>query len=253
MLLKNDCVLAINQWETARKNYSGIENLIDPKSVFRFNQDARKWFMENSENEHFHVYFGVFDTKLNLIVVPLEANGKERDLPSYMNVVLSPMTQDVVLVEEEVIRKTKKTTISKNHQVVDVREEVQLPFMNEPIIGETKSIFRIQNWFNQCLDWFYYECMTYEGARIFKTFNVSSVDLVSTNPNVSEVYCFFGFRESLIQNMQVPDLIFVAVDSTCMQVMLNGAENVPVTGNIADFSSPCPPFCNKATDYIIFK
>lgn len=252
MLLKKDCVLAINEWETARKNYQMVRSLINPKSVFRFDHDALSWFTQNSANAYFHAYFGVFNNEFLMIVVPLNQLGKEVDLLSYLAVPLSPLTENVILREVEVIKKVRETTISTNLLISSVREETQSPLISEPLIGISDSVERIRSWSNQCLDWFYYECSTFEGARVFKTFNVNSADLVNGNPNVSEIYCFFGFRESFIQNMQVPDLIFVAVNGSSQQENYSAPTSDPVS-IMADFSSPCPPFCGNASGFIIFK
>ncbi len=194
MLLKKIVFWQLTSGKLPEKNYQTVKSLISPKSVFKFDSDALSWFIQNSANAYFHAYFGVFNSEFMMIVVPLDQLGREVNLLSYLAVPLSPLTENVVLREVEVIKKVRETTISANLSVSSVREEIHSPFISEPLIGISDSVERIRLWSNQCLDWFYYECSTFEGARIFKTFNVNSADLVNGNPNVSKVYCFFWIQ-----------------------------------------------------------
>jgi len=247
MLLKKDCILAINEWEIARKNYSRIEAIINPKSVFSFDRNALNWFMEKSANEYFHAYFGVFNNELTMIVVPLDEAGIELDLSSYLTVSLSPMTEDVLLKETEVSKTFREATISKSSLISGINEKTVAFPLSEPSISISNSVPRIQSWLDHCLSWFQDECTTYEGARIFKTFNVYSASLANCDLNASKVYCFFGFKE--LENMQVPDLIFVAV---CDGFPSENQHNSSM-GILTDFGRPCPPFCPDAIHYNIFK
>jgi hypothetical protein len=247
MLLKKDCILAINEWEIVRKNYSRIEAIIDPKSVFSFDHNALNWFVEKSANEYFHAYFGVSDNELTMIVVPLDESGTELDLTSYITASLSPLTEDVVLKEVEVSKTFREATISKSSHISGIRESTDPLPLSEPFISISNSAPRIQSWLDYSLSWFQDECSTYEGTRIFKTFNVYSASLANCDLNASKVYCFFGFKE--LENMQVPDLIFVAVcDGFASENQYNSS-----MGILTDFGRPCPPFCPDAIHYNIFK
>lgn len=246
MLSKKDCILAINEWEVVRKKYSSILTILDPKSVFCFNLDALNWFTEKSSNDFFHAYFGVFNNELTLIVVPLDESGVELNLPEYLTASLSRLTEEVVL--EEYISKTfLKATISLESHISDISENTITYSPSIPYISISNAVTRIRSWLNQCLSWFQYECDTYNGERIFKTFEVYSASLTNCDLNTSKVYCFIGFNES--NNLLIPDLIFVAV---CEE---------PASGNqcdssgriLSDYSKPCPPFCYNISNYNVFK
>jgi len=244
MLSKKDCILAINEWEVVRKNYSSIATILDPKSVFCFNIEALNWFKEKSSNDFFHAYFGVSNNELTLIVVPLDESGVELNLPEYLTTSLSPLREEVEL--EEYLSKTfRKATISLESHISEISENTITYSPSEPFISISNAIARIQTWLNQCLSWFEFECNKYNGERIFKTFDVYSASLTNCDLNSSKVYCFFGFNES--NNMLIPDLIFIAVHAE------SGNHCDSFGGILGDYSKPCPPFCNGIVNYNVFK
>jgi len=247
MLQKQDCNLAINEWEVAKKNYSRIKSLIDSKSVFCFNREALNWFLEKSANDYFHAYFGVFNNKLTMIVVPLNENGIELDLSSYLTVSMAPLAEDLELKELNTSLSYNKVTISKDWLISGFSENSETFPLSEPSISISSAITRIQTWSNIGLEWLQEECETYLGARIFSTFQVHSFSLANCNLNASKVYCFFGLKAS--ENMLIPDLVFVAVS----EGQELGNQNGSVMGILTDFVRPCPPFCEGNTNYTIFK
>lgn len=251
-LSKEKCMQAILKWDLVKGNYDSIKSLIQPNGIFSFSYEECNWLNTHNANDYFHTYSGVYDNKLIFIIVPIDKLGKEVDLPSYLTSAMTLLNNDLNLTEEIVIKKTKTTTLSKDLQVKSRREEIELPYENEPSIRENKSINEILTWRNECLDWFYYESKEFSGQRIFKTFKVPLADLVRNSPNVSEVVCLFGFRKSSILDKHVPTLIFVSVDKEKLQAKIVRSDEEIISDNTEDFASPCPPFCRDDSSFDVF-
>lgn len=253
LLSRNMCVLAVNEWEIARKQYSEIEKLINPSSAFTLNPNECKWMNENNHNTYFHIYTGVHNGKLIMIFVPLDKSGNEIDLPSYLISELSPLNNDLNLMEKRVINNTRISTLSKDLELKNQYDEINRPFENEPSISENWSVNGIMSWKNQTLDWFYHEITEFKGLRIFRTFRVPLADLARNNPNLREVICFFGFKVSTIYNRLIPFLIFVALDEVTLHSEIIQPTDSESSGNTFDFDSPCPPFCREESSFTVFK
>ncbi|MBC9796631.1 hypothetical protein [Sinomicrobium weinanense] len=254
-LTKNECKQAIEAWKLSKADYSEIKNLISPTSVFHFDRKSCDWVNKHNKNKRFYTYIGVHDAQLVLIVVPLDKKGKEEDLSSYLAIPLTPLDKDLILLEKEETVSVKKITLSKHLKIKSVCEEVELPVYNEPAITESISLSEVEQWKDQCLDWFYHECTDYKGKRIFNTFTVPFADLIEGIEDHG-VICLFALKNSDIYNRLIPVLIFVAVNSTTMQgqmmrstINARGAETV---SNTYDWSRPCPPFCREPPDEDLF-
>ncbi len=251
MLSKTICKQAINAWEITREHYSQIIDLINPKSVFRFNREDCDWLNGYNNNTYFHTYLGVHNSELILITVPVGEDCNEVDLPSYKVSSLTPLSKNLNLVETVDLKKIKRATLSTELLVKNISEEIKIPFENEPSLSEGQSLREIQKWTNQCYNWFYCECNDYNGQRIVRTFKVPFSDLVKDNQNVSEVYCLFGFTQSTIYYRQIPVLIFVAVDEVMSKAEFLSSDNTDKSGNTSDFSSPCPPLCDDKNSFLL--
>jgi hypothetical protein len=248
----DDCKIAIKKWDEARTNYTDIKNYIDPKNKFTFSYDDLNWVKSFKENTYFQIFVGVYNKQLTFIVAPVDTDGKVKVLKEYLYLEASQLTEDLKLIEEINIRKIKTATLSKDDfQLGDISEEVSLPYECQPSISENKALIRIQSWVDQALDWFYFECNREpKGERIFKSFKAPVIDLgLSQNQMINEVHCIFGFKHSQIHNMLVPVLNFIAVNVKSEQVKITHSCNDPIEINIADFASPCPPFCRNCADF----
>ena len=194
MLLKNDCIQAINNWKITRADYSKIENLINPTSVFNFSKEDCKWISDHNNNSQFHTYIGNHENQLILIVVPLDKEGKEVELLSYLTSPLSALKKELTLIETDVVTTTKTTVLSEQLEITKHQEEKDLPTHNEPTITEKASVNDIQQWKNESLDWFYYESNNSEGARIVRVFTVPFADLTTEIVEHDSAVALFGFK-----------------------------------------------------------
>lgn len=253
-LTKDECKQAIDAWKQIKTCYSQVENLINPTSVFHFNRKACDWVNEHNKNKHFYTYTGVHNEQVVLIVVPLTKNGKEEKLPSYLAIPLKPLEKELILLEKKETVWVKRTILSENLEIKRVSEEIELPTYNEPTITESTSLSEIEQWKNQCLNWFYHECTDYKGVRIFNTFTVPFADLIKGSKHFSEVICLFAFQNSNIYNRVIPVLIFVAVNGATMQAQIMGSniKGTKTASNTQDWSQPCPPFCREEPDSDVF-
>ena len=253
MLSKEKCVQAINLWKETRTNFSKIKKIIDPTAVFNFTQDDSDWIKENNKNSNFHTYAGVHNDKFILIVVPLDMNGKEIDLDSYLTTKLTDLKNDITLIETDVITTVSKTTLSKNLEITKYWKEVDLPIYNEPTITERASIKDIEKWKNECLDWFYYECKESKGQNIFRAFTVPFADLAREDEKQGEVVTLFGFKYSSIYQTQIPILIFVTktADVHTGEIIRTKINQTTSRTNTKDYSQPCPPVCSDSEKYIL--
>jgi hypothetical protein len=251
VLSKEKCIQAINEWNETRTNFSKIKKIIDPTAVFNFTQNDCNWIQEKNKNNNFHTYAGVRNNKFILIVVPLDENGKEIDIDSYLTTKLTDLKDEITLIETDVVTTVSKTTLSKNLEITKHWKEVDLPIYNEPTITEKASVKDIEKWKNECLDWFYYECNHNKGKRIFENFTVPFADLAREDEKQGEVVALFGFKYSSIYQMQIPILIFVTRDdetgdaeiiSANIKQTANNNETISRT-NTKDYSQPCPPLC----------
>ncbi len=251
MLSKEKCTQAITSWREIKSNYTEDEKLINPMAAFSFSQEDCKWLNDNNNNSKFHTYIGNLDNQLILIVVPLHEDGKEVDLSFYLTSTLAVLSDELTLVETAVVTTTEKTTLSKELEVTNYCEEVQLPTSNEPTITERASVSDIEKWKNSCLDWFYFECNDHQGERIFNTFTVPFADLVKENEIYDEVKGFFGFKESFIYQRTIPVLIFVAIDSKTnhAQIIREIGTGDNLYTNTRDWSQPCPPLCRESKNF----
>ncbi len=254
MLSKIECVQAIKKWETVRCEYLKVEKLINPTFAFNFSQKNCDWLNKNNDNSMFHTYIGVHDGKLILIVVPLDKNGKEIDLPNYLTSTLSPLKNDIILEEVDVTTTIKKTTLSKNLEVTKYSEENLLPIYNEPIIPERASLYDIEKWKNECLDWFYCECNDFKGKRIFRSFTVPFTNIAINDEKHDKVKAMFGFKNSSIYKRQIPVLIFVRIESHSSNAEIICSDSISTESetNTKDYSQPCPPYCRNSLNFKIF-
>jgi hypothetical protein len=251
MLSKEKCIQAINMWEETRTNFSKIKKIIDPTAIFNFTQENCDWVKKNNNNGNFHAYAGVHNDKFILIVVPLDKNGKEIDLDSYLITKLTNLKNEITLLETDVVTTVSKTTLSKNLEITKFWKEVDLPTYNEPTITERASVKDIEKWKNECLDWFYYECKESKGQNIFRAFTVPFADLAREDEKQGEVVALFGFKHSSIYQTQIPILIFVTIaDETGAAEIIRANNNQSSSEtNTDDYSRPCPPMCKDKVTF----
>ncbi len=261
MISKEDYLKAISAWEKERSDFPTIKKLVNPTSIFRLHQDDLEWFKNNNRYYNFHAYLGIQQDKLVLIIVPLNAKGEELEAP-YLTLPLQPLVKSLYLEEQWMISTVRKVTLSGNLQVLKNEEIKNLPYDNKPNINLHTAISYMQSWRNQCINWFYAKCNAPDkGASIVKLFKVPTPDLMK-GEEVSEIYCFFGFRETEIYDGLVPILIFVGYDSVTQTASLlksvlnktnkespqqgNRQSSIEeVDSNADDWSTPCPPFCGN--------
>jgi len=247
MLEREKCKIAIEKWEKTRAHYNEIKSLISPAAAFNFNQKDCEWLKENNDNSKFHTYIGVYKDQLILIVVPLNKNGKEKELPSYLYSELTRLTQAIVITETDIVTTTRRTVLSENLEITKYSEETDFPTHNEPTITERASVKDIEKWKNECLDWFYFEVNQHKGERIFKYFTVPFSDLNQEEQKYDQVDVYFGFKDSSLYQRMLPVLIFVGTDSesSYAEIIRVKSEDEAINTNTQDWSQPCPPMCKE--------
>ena len=253
MLSKEKCIKAINVWKEARTNFSKVKKIIDPTAVFNFSQKDCDWISKNNKNTNFHAYAGVNDDTFIVIVVPLDKNGQEIDLDSYLTTKLTDLKDEITLIETDVVTTVSKTTLSKNLEITKHWKEVDLPVYNEPTIIERASVKDIEKWKDECLDWFYYECNASKGQNIFRVFTVPFADLAREDKKQGEVVALFGFKHSSIYQTQIPLIVFVTIaDETGAAEIIRANNNQTSSEtNTRDWSQPCPPMCKEKKDFTL--
>lgn len=249
MLTKESFVDAIIAWNNARSHYSQIENLITPTSIFIFTKADCAWLKKHSESNYFHIYMGVYENKLTAVLVPLDCDEREMNLPAYVASDLVALNKEVVLIEKQIIEKTNEVVLSTDLQVQYKKMEIKVPFEYEPAISENTSVREILSWKNNCLDWFYSESQEQDENKIFRAFKVPLVDLVKTDGELNDTHCFFGFKYSPIYNNLFPALIFVEVNDSSDESRVKGTITSSAHNEIDDFARPCPPFNNEINSF----
>lgn len=251
MLSKEDCLKAVLSWDTAKESYSRTEQLINPVFVFDFEEKDCNWIEKFNDNKaYIYARIGVYREQLNLIITPLDKNGKPKDLEAFLNIPLTPLQKNLVLLEREETVVIKKTTLSRDLDITHCCEETELPVYNNPVLNEKTSLEEIEMWKNNCLDWFYRECTEFNGKRIFRTFTIPFTDLIKDNSKFDKIIAVFGLKYSVIYQRYIPTLIFIAVDTATMQAQIRNAApagtiNTDMLSNAYDWSRPCPPFCRE--------
>lgn len=251
-LSKSECLQAIELWSQTRPNYSEIKDLINPADAFHFTKKDCEWLNKHEEKNiqsstKLHMYIGIHDSKLFIIVIPLDQNGKEKVLSSYLAKALAPLKNNVVLIEKQTVVITETSILSKNLEIIALNTDTEGSVLNEPNISEKASIIDIEQWKYLSLDWFYHECNDFNGERIFKSFSVPFADLVRSEEGYHHVICFFAFKKSEIYQRLIPVLIFVTVneDTSEAKIIRNDDPDVKSGSNVYDWSQPCPPFCKE--------
>lgn len=236
-----ECRAAIDKWAEIRGQYTEIKKYVDPQNVFCFGKNDLEWMKSFREKDYFYLFTGIYNEKMIFIVTPVDALGNVKRLDTYLYLNPAHLDEDLNLVEKVNVRKV--TTLTRNYILLNNTYQTNnLLYENDPSISEESVITRLQSWLEQSLDWFFHESNEFAGQRIFKTFKVPLIDL-ELNANIDRVYCLFGLKETLIYNMLVPVVNFIAVDAASNQLKLDICGSEIDNGNIGDFSSPCPPFC----------
>lgn len=249
-LNSTECKEAIHMWDTIKKEYSEIEKIMNTKHVFYLDKETCISLKNQNDAKHFHTYVGVRNSELILIIVPLDIEGNEKQLDQYLFSTLTELKEEIKLIEKKKIITTLKTTLSKDIDIISCKEEVEIPFSNQPLIKEKISVSGIEMWKNQGLDWFYKEIVNNGGGGIFNVFNVPLTDLIRENQKYNEVICFFAFNYSTLYDKSLPTLIFVANDNETSEAeIINDFEGETSISTIYDWSRPCPPFCKNKSKY----
>ena len=248
MLSKNECIQAFNEWKNAKQDYSKIKEIISPSSVFSFNREQIEWLNTYNKYKNFHIYIGLYKAELILIVVPLDVDGKEIELPSYMIAALLPLDQELNLIEKEEITKVRTTVLSQDLLITSYTEGFKQPTENEPAVNQKTAAQEIETWTNESLDWFYFECTEFKGKRIFNTFTVPFADLGKPDDKIGQVVCLFAFKYAQLYQRLIPTLIFISINTLHLQAQLIEA---PISTNTYDWSQPCPPFCKDESAFAL--
>ncbi|MCF8716323.1 hypothetical protein JM658_15945 [Joostella atrarenae] len=256
-LNKENCIKAIQIWNEARCDYSKISKLIAPFSSFSFSLEDYLWLKHKNDYSFFHIYVGIHNSKLILISVPLNNQGKEKKLDFFIYSSYGPIANNLTLVEEDTFVTTKKTVLDKNLNVISYCENNNLPINNEPRISQRASVNDIELWKNNCMDWFYYECEKDNGENIFKAFKVpfSDADMLINDSKYNEIKILFGLKFSIVYQKSLPNLIFVATHSSGKKdsrIIRGISVDTPEVMNTQDYSQPCPPFCRESDDFGLF-
>ncbi len=237
MLSRQDCITAIGQWGIAKSDYSQIKNLIPSASSFLFTYQDYQWLNTHNAFTYFHTYMGIHNQKLILIVVPLDQDGKEVILNSYLNLELTELQNNITIVEKKVITTINKTTLSTELKITNHRQEIQNPILNAPHLSEPMTLKDILLWEAQYLNWFYQQITVSNAQNVFNVFTVPSIDLdPSTINNGTIIHAFFGFKSNPIFLNVLPTLVFVSSGT-------NTNDGEIIQSNSADYSQPCPPMC----------
>ena len=249
MLLKQECVQAINNWRKLRGNFEEVKKLIDPSAIFKFTEDNCKWIKEHNNNENFHCYVGIHNKTLILIIMPLDEDGKEKShLEKYLTTPLTDITEEITLIQIDVVTTVSKAKLSRNLEIMKRSKDVYFPTFNEPDITLKESLKDIEKWKNECLEWFgYMTSKKSKRKKIFRVFSVPSADLEREDKKDGEVVALFGFKKSYIYKTQLPTLIFVTTEKeTSDRAIVASSKNQELSStNSKDWSFPVPPYHHK--------
>ena len=268
-LKRSKCAHAIKRWEKTRTKYSKVKKIIQPTAVFYFQQQDCQWIKTHNKSATFHAYAGVRKDKFILIIVPLDKNGKEVNLHEYLAVELTNLSNEITLIETDVVTTISKIKLSKNLEVTKNWQEVDLPTYNKPDLLERDAFKDIMKWKNECFNWFYFECKFSNAQNVFRAFTVPSGDLDYQTSLQGDILAFFGFRFSTISMSEIPTLIFIKSAKSNYenigadeisggdddQLLLASKENENPTGSVVntkDWSQPCPPLCADKDDFTLF-
>ncbi|PKP02625.1 MAG: hypothetical protein CVU11_11305 [Bacteroidetes bacterium HGW-Bacteroidetes-6] len=240
----NDCRTAIDNWNSIKSHYDEIEKYFDPRKIYCFKKEDLDWIKPLNENDYFLLFPGIYDEKMVFIVAPTDSTGNVKRLDSYRCLTSGYLDKDLQLYENSSV--LKPVTLTKDFQFINfASQEKDLLSADDPTLTIADFSEGLNLWVEQSMDWFSEECNNHNGERIFKVFNVPLADL-KLDTDAEKVYTFFGLKESLLYNMLVPELYFVAENSQGTMLTLNSGEK---TGNTSDLSKPCPPFCNKVAEF----
>ncbi|MEH6703501.1 MAG: hypothetical protein V7691_01785 [Galbibacter orientalis] len=256
-LNKEDCIKAIKMWNEIRCDYSIISKFIVPFSGFNYSLEDYLWLKTKNDFNFFHTYIGIHNNKLILISVPLNSKGKEKKLEFFIFSNYASIANNLTLVEEDTIVTIKKTVLDKNLNVISYCENNDLPTNNEPQITQRASVYDIELWKNNCMDWFYYECNKAKGENIFRAFKVpfSDADMLINDTKYNEIKILFGLKPSVVYQKSLPILIFVATHSSGKKdskIIRGISVDTPEIMNTQDYSQPCPPFCRDSGYFELF-
>lgn len=243
----NECRKAIDKWAIVKPNYNELASLIDPYNVLCFSKNDLLWMKTYSDYDSFYMFAAVHNEKLAFIAVPADQNGNLKKLDYYPCLMASHLEEDINLIEK--VNISKISTLTKDFLLIsETKTFSYLSHEYDPNISVSQAITTIQSWIEQSLDWFYRECTMFDGSRIFNTFSIPVYDL-NLNSTLDKVYCFFGLKKSIVYNMIIPVINFIAIDSSKNQLEIQNEPTPLQVGNIGDFSSPCPPFCRKKVEF----
>jgi hypothetical protein len=257
MLAKEKCIEAINKWGVARSDYSRIELLIPPGWIFNLTQVDCQWIIKNNKANYFHTYAGINENDtMILIVVPLDYEEKEIELPSYLTANLGPLKKGLTVVDTSIITTTQKAILSSVLDLEDYSEEIESVPKNAPSINERTAITDLVKWKNSYLDWFYHECTDFNGKRIFRAFRVPCPDLkIDEGKDGEDVYdeviVTFAFKTSDIYQMDIPILIFIGAGSNMKYSQIIHSKDTDSGTNTRDYSHPCPPMCRLEKSFAL--
>ncbi|WP_196886395.1 hypothetical protein [Aureivirga sp. CE67] len=257
--LKYDEVqIAVDSWEELLKKHSDFVKFFIPNGRFIIPDEHINWMKSHNQDcSNFHVYFGVKKEEIILIFVPLDHNHKEKTkLVDYRYSVLTEIKEKFSLIEREVVTNIKKTSFSKDLDVLNYKEITKYSVYKRPDLKENITSEDIINWKSHCMDWFYHEIINEGSRRIFRAFIVPFSDINVKKEKEKELSIVFGMKYSSIYKMKYPILVFITSrhkdDSKTVLLSKRSEETISET-NSKDFSSPCPPFCKDKYDFKFLK
>jgi hypothetical protein len=233
--------VAIEGWNNSCGNYSSIESLIPTNYVFNLTADQINWLNDRNKNSKFCVEMGIYNSKVVIILSPLDASGNKISVDEYCYAPLEELTHDMKLVETEQYVVVKNAVLPKELTKVDDSSNISYPIATQPMMEQDKALAAIESWRSEAMTWFYRECNEFKGQRVFRQFFVPAKDLMPSKPGLTNVVCSFGLKFSDIYQRMLPTLIFISFYGNLGNSEDN--ESIQKTSNTYDWSQPCPPLC----------
>lgn len=229
---------AISRWNDCRSNLTAIELAFAGNSIFNIDNSQVRYIREHNRNKEFCAEIGIIDpNQLIIILTPLDETGNAVMMEEYQYSYFKALESDICLTEKQTYSVVKKSVLSSDMKKVNNDDDVFLPVMNKPIIGQDKAVEAIQLWQENAFDWFYAEQNINGGKDIFKKFYVPADKFADADSGVRFV-TVFGLKYSAVYNKQLPALIFIAFYDALL------GQSMEVESNTYDYAKPCPPLCN---------
>ncbi|SDQ75806.1 hypothetical protein SAMN05421664_2478 [Chryseobacterium soldanellicola] len=235
---RDEYAVATANWDNCIGNFLEIERLIPTNYIFTLSKEQIDWLKDKNDYKEFCTEIGIYNSQLVLILSPLDKKGQKAAVTEYPYSVLSELQGDLPLVETKEYTVIKNAVLSNDLRKIDDNADMYFPVANMPMMDQDKAVSAIESWRNEGMNWFYYECGDFKGARVFKKFYVPSENLTPPKEGLTSFVCSFGLKYSDIYQRMLVTLIFI---SFYEDLQNNGS--VETISNTYDWSQPCPPIC----------